>query len=73
MLEVKFTSSSIMKEWWEMIAFAKLKHKKLSLPGKFLTSKIDIKKLGSNIMFFLHWATSKLDVQHGSLLFWVGG
>ena len=33
-----------------MIPFAKLQHKKFSLPGKFLTSKIDIKKLGSNIL-----------------------
>ena len=24
-------------------------------------------------MFFLHWATSKLDVQHGGRLLWVGG
>ena len=50
-LDLKFTSSSIMEEWWEIIAFVKLQHKKFSLPSKFLTSKIDIKKLGSNILF----------------------
>ena len=72
-LDLKFTSSSIMEEWWEIIAFVKLQHKKFSIQSKFLTSKIDIKKLGSNILFFLHWATSKLDVQHGGRLFWVGG
>ena len=68
MLDVKFTSSS-MEEWWEMIAFAKIRHKVFeSSFSQVITNLNPVSQVNfwlQKLLFFLHWTASKLDVQHG--------